>query len=131
MFYLKFKNLYCISKKTTQVDDLIDIDLVKGSTFPKPKFKQNVINIVLYGILKCVFFPYYFKWFDSIKYVSFKAKMLIVALFLLLGGRIKQHFYQQLFFSLYICFNCPIFICTCTISLHKINLQQIINKTKM
>ena len=40
----------------------IDIDLVKGSTFPKNKSRQGLANIVLNGLLKLVFLPFYLKW---------------------------------------------------------------------
>ncbi|CAF0879460.1 unnamed protein product [Brachionus calyciflorus] len=58
-------NLYCLSKKSTKIDDLIDIDLIKGSSFPKSKSKLSLANIMFNGIVKLVFLPFYFRWWEQ------------------------------------------------------------------
>jgi len=56
-------NLYCLSKKkSNKMDDLIDIDMIKGSSFPKNKTKLNLINLISHGILRVVFMPFYLSW---------------------------------------------------------------------
>jgi hypothetical protein len=41
---------------------VIDVDLVKGSSFPKTKTKTSLFNITLEGISKIIFYPFYFRW---------------------------------------------------------------------
>lgn len=61
-----FKNLYCVPKKSTRMDDvLIDIDLVKGSTFSKTKSKMSITRILFNGILRLFLYPFYFRWWDT------------------------------------------------------------------
>ena len=42
--------------------DLIDVDLVRGSTFSKNKPQLNVAVIVWMGLLRMVFLPVFFRW---------------------------------------------------------------------
>jgi hypothetical protein len=78
-----FKNkLYVLSKKssTTRVDNLIDIDLVKGSSFPKTKNKLSLINALYYGSVKLLFFPFYFEWWRAQTSKLFACILLVVYL---------------------------------------------------
>ena len=55
-------NIYCLSKKSNRVEDLIDIDLIKGSTFTKTKSKLSISSVMLNGVKKMLFYPFYFRW---------------------------------------------------------------------
>jgi hypothetical protein len=46
------------------MDDLIDIDLVKGSTFPKTKSKLSLTHVMFNGVVRLVFLPFYLRWWS-------------------------------------------------------------------
>lgn len=49
--------------KTTKLkEDLIDVDLVRGSTFPKAKPKQTLLTVIRLAILRYLFLPLYAQW---------------------------------------------------------------------
>ncbi|RNA16009.1 homeodomain transcription factor [Brachionus plicatilis] len=74
-------NLYCIPEKSSKIDDLIDIDLIKGSSFPKFKSKLSLSNILFNGIIKLLFFPCYFKWWK--KQIGCKFSYLILIVYIM------------------------------------------------
>ena len=81
LFTIKIsKNLYCISKKSTKLDDLIDIDLVKGSGFPKNKTKLGLFNIVFSSMMRLAFLPFNIKWWQYRTNRFFAFVLLIVYL---------------------------------------------------
>lgn len=49
-------------KNTTLKTDLIDVDLVRGSSFPKAKPKQSLITVLRLAVLRFLFLPLYAKW---------------------------------------------------------------------
>ena len=58
-------NIYCLSQqKSNRVEDLIDIDLIKGSTFTKTKSKLSIAYVMLNGVKKMIFYPFYFRWWQ-------------------------------------------------------------------
>lgn len=72
-------NLYSVpKKKSNKLDDLIDIDLVKGSTFSKTKSKLNLINLVFDGIVRVLFLPFYLNWWKYQTSRKFSALLLVV-----------------------------------------------------
>ncbi|KAL5288610.1 PHTF1 family protein [Megaselia abdita] len=42
--------------------EFIDVDLVRGSTFPKPKPKQTFLTVIRLAVLRYFFLPLYAKW---------------------------------------------------------------------
>ncbi|XP_069107035.1 protein PHTF2-like isoform X2 [Argopecten irradians] len=49
-------------RSVRQKTELIDVDLVRGSTFSRAKPQVSWTNITLKAIVKVVFFPLYYKW---------------------------------------------------------------------
>ncbi|EDW89082.1 protein phtf [Drosophila yakuba] len=49
-------------KNTKLKTDLIDVDLVRGSTFPKAKPKQSLLTVIRLAILRYVLLPLYAQW---------------------------------------------------------------------
>ena len=45
-------------RKTKLKTELIDVDLVRGSTFPKSKTRYDLKSIVWFSILSVIFFPF-------------------------------------------------------------------------
>jgi hypothetical protein len=39
--------------------DLIDVDLVRGSSFPKAKPKQSLLTVLCLSVVRCIFLPIY------------------------------------------------------------------------
>ena len=59
----KFKGIEIQKKqKSCLKTDLIDVDLVRGSTFSKNKPQLNVAVIIWMGLLRMIFFPVFFRW---------------------------------------------------------------------
>ncbi|XP_063691004.1 protein PHTF1-like isoform X2 [Bolinopsis microptera] len=57
-----FPKTYTNSKRTKLKKELIDVDLIRGTNFEKPKPAYNWSNIAFYGLFKLIFLPLYFKW---------------------------------------------------------------------
>lgn len=54
-------------KKTGHVKpDLIDVDLVRGSAFAKAKPESPWTSLTRKGIVRVVFFPFFFKWWIQV-----------------------------------------------------------------
>lgn len=49
-------------KKTKLKTELIDVDLVRGSTFPKVKTRYDLKSMVWFSILAIIFFPFKSSW---------------------------------------------------------------------
>ncbi|XP_017069457.1 protein phtf [Drosophila eugracilis] len=49
-------------KNTKLKTELIDVDLVRGSTFPKAKPKQSLLTVIRLAILRYVLLPLYAQW---------------------------------------------------------------------
>uniref|UniRef100_A0A6B2E938 Putative homeodomain transcription factor-like protein n=1 Tax=Phlebotomus kandelakii TaxID=1109342 RepID=A0A6B2E938_9DIPT len=49
-------------KNTKVKTELIDVDLVRGSSFPKAKPKQSLLTVFRLAILRLIFLPLYAKW---------------------------------------------------------------------
>ncbi|XP_017003905.2 protein phtf [Drosophila takahashii] len=49
-------------KNTKLKTELIDVDLVRGSTFPKAKPKQSLVTVIRLAILRYVLLPLYAQW---------------------------------------------------------------------
>jgi hypothetical protein len=61
--------------------DLIDVDLVRGSTFPKAKPKQSLNRVLYLSVLRYFFLPLYARWW--VKETSAKVFVLLFSLYLL------------------------------------------------
>ncbi|CAL9683241.1 unnamed protein product [Knipowitschia caucasica] len=69
-------------KKTGHVKpDLIDVDLVRGSAFAKAKPESPWTSLTRKGIVRVVFFPFFYKWW--IQVTSRGIFLLLLALYLL------------------------------------------------
>ncbi|XP_055687758.1 protein phtf isoform X2 [Lutzomyia longipalpis] len=49
-------------KNTKVKTELIDVDLVRGSSFPKAKPKQSLLTVFRLAVLRLIFLPLYAKW---------------------------------------------------------------------
>lgn len=60
---------------------MIDIDLIKGSSFPKNKTKLGLFSIIFNSIIRLAFLPIYLKWwqYQTNRFFSF---MLLIVYFL-------------------------------------------------
>ncbi|CAB0003609.1 unnamed protein product, partial [Nesidiocoris tenuis] len=52
-----------VPKKTAKLKtDLIDVDLVRGSSFTKAKPKHGIMTVIRLGCMRLLFLPFYRKW---------------------------------------------------------------------
>ena len=59
----KFKGINIHNKQESSIKpDLIDVDLVRGSTFSKNKPRHNMIVVVWMGLVRVVFLPFFITW---------------------------------------------------------------------
>lgn len=49
-------------KETRLKTELIDVDLVRGSSFPKLKPKQSLLTVLRLAVLRLLFLPIYARW---------------------------------------------------------------------
>lgn len=71
-------NFYCLStKKPNRIEDQIDIDLIKGSSFLKTKSKLSLPCVLISGFIKLIFYPFYFKWWKYHTNLYFAALLLL------------------------------------------------------
>ncbi|KAI1305285.1 Protein phtf [Halotydeus destructor] len=57
---------HAIPKKVTRVKtDLIDLDLIRGSTFTKAKPQESCFVSTYLGIVRVILFPFYLKWWSD------------------------------------------------------------------
>jgi hypothetical protein len=61
--------------------ELIDVDLVRGSTFPKAKPKQSLLQVLYLSILRYFFLPLYSKWW--VKETSARVFVVLLSLYFL------------------------------------------------
>ncbi|KAL5248081.1 hypothetical protein ACHWQZ_G017306 [Mnemiopsis leidyi] len=69
------------SKRTKLKKELIDVDLIRGTNYEKPKPAYNWTNIAFFGFFKLIFLPFYFKWW--VTKTSRKMYCVLVTLWLL------------------------------------------------
>lgn len=50
------------NRKTRRKMELLDVDLVRGSTFPKSKQKHDFKSILLFSLMSIIFFPFRSTW---------------------------------------------------------------------
>lgn len=67
-------------RSTKLKTDLIDVDLVRGSTFPKAKPKQSLFTVLYLSILRYFFLPLYARWW--VKETSARVFLLLLLLYL-------------------------------------------------
>jgi uncharacterized membrane protein len=60
---------------------LIDVDLVRGSTFPKAKPKQTLLTVLYLSVFRYLFLPLFSRWW--VKETSAKVFVLLITLYLL------------------------------------------------
>ncbi|XP_061662876.1 protein PHTF2-like isoform X2 [Syngnathoides biaculeatus] len=78
----EIKGLRNKPKKTGHVKpDLIDVDLVRGSAFAKAKPESPWTSLTRKGIVRVVFFPFFYRWW--IRVTSRAIFLLLLALYLL------------------------------------------------
>ncbi|XP_034529520.1 putative homeodomain transcription factor 2 isoform X3 [Notolabrus celidotus] len=78
----EIKGLRNKPKKTGHVkQDLIDVDLVRGSAFAKAKPESPWTSLTRKGIVRVVFFPFFYRWW--IQVTSRAIFLLLLALYLL------------------------------------------------
>ncbi|XP_053684945.1 protein phtf isoform X2 [Sabethes cyaneus] len=68
-------------KNTKLKTELIDVDLVRGSTFPKAKSKLSILTVIYLAALRLLFLPVYAKWW--VQQTSPKVFILLLTLYLL------------------------------------------------
>ncbi|CAH1176498.1 unnamed protein product [Phaedon cochleariae] len=70
------------TRSATPNTDLIDLDLVRGSSFTKAKPKHGVIKVTKLATLRCLLFPFYGKWWitQTSKYVFGISLLLYISL---------------------------------------------------
>lgn len=49
-------------KETRLKTELIDVDLVRGSSFPKAKPQQTLLTVLRLAVLRLIFLPIYARW---------------------------------------------------------------------
>nr|XP_029734764.1 putative homeodomain transcription factor isoform X3 [Aedes albopictus] len=68
-------------KNTKLKTELIDVDLVRGSTFPKAKSKLSILTVIYLAALRLLLLPIYARWW--VQQTSPKVFVLLLALYLL------------------------------------------------
>ncbi|XP_055626477.1 protein phtf isoform X2 [Toxorhynchites rutilus septentrionalis] len=68
-------------KNTKLKTELIDVDLVRGSTFPKAKSKLSILTVIYLASVRLLFLPVYAKWW--VQQTSPKVFVLLLTLYLL------------------------------------------------
>ncbi|KAB7506660.1 hypothetical protein Anas_02212, partial [Armadillidium nasatum] len=86
---------YSPRKTAKQKTDLIDVDLVRGSTFPKAKPKSDVWMAGLYGVIRILLLPFYVKWW--IKETTHIGLILVISMYcsVMLSCTIYLYFYES------------------------------------
>lgn len=75
----KFKGIDVHHKQESKIkSDLIDVDLVRGSTFSKNKPQHNVLVIMWMGFVRVAFLPFFITWWVQ----QANLKILLATLFL-------------------------------------------------
>ncbi|XP_044761757.1 protein phtf isoform X2 [Coccinella septempunctata] len=82
-----------ISMRSTKPNtNLIDLDLVRGSSFTKAKPQHGLVTVAKQATLRCVLLPFYAKWW--IRRTSKLEFGIFLALYLLLWANITIYFIQ-------------------------------------
>lgn len=68
-------------RSTKLKTDLIDVDLVRGSTFQKAKPKQTLLTVLYFSVLRYFFLPLFARWW--VKETSARVFVLLLTLYLL------------------------------------------------
>ncbi|XP_052566153.1 protein phtf isoform X3 [Culex pipiens pallens] len=68
-------------KNTKLKTELIDVDLVRGSTFPKAKSKLSILTVIYLAAVRLLFLPVYAKWW--VRQTSPRVFILLLTLYLL------------------------------------------------
>lgn len=68
-------------KNTKLKTELIDVDLVRGSTFPKAKSKLSILTVIYLAALRLILLPIYAKWW--VQQTSPRVFVLLLTLYLL------------------------------------------------
>ncbi|XP_029734764.2 protein phtf isoform X3 [Aedes albopictus] len=68
-------------KNTKLKTELIDVDLVRGSTFPKAKSKLSILTVIYLAALRLLLLPIYARWW--VQQTSPRVFVLLLALYLL------------------------------------------------
>ncbi|XP_058458624.1 protein phtf isoform X2 [Malaya genurostris] len=68
-------------KNTKLKTELIDVDLVRGSTFPKAKSKLSILTVIYLAAVRLLFLPVYARWW--VKQTSPRVFFLLLSLYLL------------------------------------------------
>lgn len=80
------RGVNAIPKKTARIKaELIDIDLVRGSTFKKSKPQNSWLALATNGVVRVLLFPLYFSWWKQ-QTSSSICVFLLVLYFLQLGS---------------------------------------------
>ena len=85
----EIKGLRNKPKKTAHVKpDLIDVDLVRGSAFAKAKPESPWTSLTRKGIVRVVFFPFFFRWWLQVtsKVIFFWLLVLYLPMSIFPGG---------------------------------------------
>ena len=82
-------------RKTRRKIELLDVDLVRGSTFPKSKTEHDFKSILLFSALKVIFFPLRANWW--IKKTNFWCYFTGCMIFF--SSLVNLYIYQQFFFN--------------------------------
>ncbi|XP_058829601.1 protein phtf isoform X2 [Topomyia yanbarensis] len=68
-------------KNTKLKTELIDVDLVRGSTFPKAKSKLSILTVIYLAAVRLLFLPIYARWW--VQQTSPRVFFLLLSLYLL------------------------------------------------
>lgn len=71
-------------KNTKLKTELIDVDLVRGSLFPKAKPKQGLVTVLRLAVQRMALLPLYAKWWadqTSPKIVTFLVSLYLMQMF--------------------------------------------------
>ena len=82
-------------RKTRRKIELLDVDLVRGSTFPKSKTEHDFKSILLFSLMSVIFFPLRANWW--IKKTSFSCYFIGCMIFC--SSLINLFIFQQVFFN--------------------------------
>jgi hypothetical protein len=81
-----------VPRKSTKLKtDLIDVDLVRGSSFPKAKPKHGFATVLRLALLRFLFLPVYASWW--IQQTSRRAFAVLLALHLFQLGNVSLCYY--------------------------------------
>ncbi|XP_034251149.1 putative homeodomain transcription factor isoform X2 [Thrips palmi] len=81
-----------VPRKTAKLTpQLIDVDLVRGSSFPKAKPKHGLITVARLGVLRLVLMPLYWRWW--VQQTSQRAFIYLLVLYLMQAFNVGLYFH--------------------------------------